>query len=73
MFFECYRFKHIFDIILDFFSFDLKTKKKNIGRQSTTKQEVELPVVNHRICKNKFEELGISLNNDQLCAGGVWV
>lgn len=42
------------------------------GRQSSTKQQVELPVVNHRECKMKFRELGITLNDDQLCAGGVW-
>lgn len=47
-------------------------KHNNIGRQSTRKQEVELPVVNHRMCRNKFKELGISLSKDQLCAGGVW-
>lgn len=43
-----------------------------IGRQSKTKLEVELPLVNHRQCKNKFKELGITLNADQLCAGGVY-
>lgn len=43
------------------------------SRQSATKQEVELPVVNHRMCKNKFKELGITLNRDQLCAGGIWM
>lgn len=44
----------------------------NAGRQSATKQQVELPVFNQRECRNKFKELGISLTNDQLCAGGVW-
>lgn len=43
----------------------------NAGRQSAVKQQVELPIFDYLECKNKFRELGISLTNDQLCAGGI--
>lgn len=41
-------------------------------RQSAVKQHVELPVYDHNDCKNKYRALGISVNKNQVCAGGVF-
>lgn len=44
----------------------------HLVRQSATKQHVELPVVDHNECTIKYKMLGISINKNQLCAGGVF-
>lgn len=41
-------------------------------RQSAIKQHVELPLVNHLECVTKYSDLGITLSNNQICAGGVY-
>ncbi|XP_055324477.1 serine protease 7 [Sitodiplosis mosellana] len=41
-------------------------------RQSAIKQHVELPVYDHEECTNKYRALGISVNKNQVCAGGIF-
>lgn len=40
------------------------------GRQSATKQQVQLPFSDHTYCRSKYQALGISISDKQLCAGG---
>lgn len=40
------------------------------GRQSNTLQQVKLPIVDQRTCVSKYGALGITVTDDQLCAGG---
>ncbi|XP_031631323.1 serine protease 7-like [Contarinia nasturtii] len=40
-------------------------------RQTPKKQHVVLPVYDHSSCVGKYQTLGISVNNDQICAGGI--
>lgn len=41
-------------------------------RQTAIKQHVELPLYDHDECTRKYKALGISVTNDQVCAGGVF-
>lgn len=41
-------------------------------RQSAIKQHVELPLYDHDECTSKYRELGINVNKNQLCAGGMF-
>lgn len=41
-------------------------------RQSAVKQHVELPLANHDECVKKYKDLGISVSNNQICAGGIY-
>lgn len=40
------------------------------ARQSATKQQVVLPFSDHHYCQSKYEALGITVTDNQLCAGG---
>lgn len=41
-------------------------------RQSSVKQRVELPPVDQSTCSLKYNTLGINIDSNQVCAGGVY-
>lgn len=41
-------------------------------RQTSIKQHVELPLYDHDECTSKYRALGISVNKNQVCAGGMF-
>lgn len=42
------------------------------ARQSTKKMKVQLPVVDQTVCRNKFEGIGATIVDSQLCAGSLF-
>lgn len=60
-------FAFLYIFLLVFFFFSTST-----GRQSTTKQQVALPFSDHYYCQSKYRALGITVTDNQLCAGGIY-
>lgn len=42
------------------------------GRQSATKQSVELPLFDQALCTQRYRTVGIDVGELQLCAGGIY-
>lgn len=42
-----------------------------LARQTPRKQHVQLPLYDHKTCTSKYQSLGISVSNDQICAGSI--
>lgn len=43
------------------------------GRQSNTKQKLELPIVDHSVCRDKFATARTYIDDTQFCAGGTYI
>lgn len=44
----------------------------NLVRRTPIKQHVDLPLYDHKECTRKYKALGISVSDNQVCAGGVF-
>lgn len=59
-------------MLIETFIFKFLFSRLLIGRQSAIKQKIDLPIVDQRTCENKYSALGIFIDDNQLCAGGIY-